>query len=227
MPSAKFTPRVVRANRRHADDRDIRSAHHGWFYSSKLDSFVPYRGTLSFDFLTLAEAHPRVLSISSKAEPVQWWNGTTWVTYHPRYVVSVRTGRRDISRSIDIEVLSSRDVKDDQLKLNRVRRECQSTGRQFLIFTERQCRVQPRLTNCKFILQHAGSAIAMEDDCQHIRETARVRGHFTLNEVVAIGTLTYPQAYSATLCLVGRGELTFPLGRRFDGNTVVRRRVGA
>ena len=227
MPSAQFTPRVVRANRRHLNDRDIRSAHHGWFFSPKLNANIPYRGTLAFDFLTLAEAHPRVLSISNVVEPVLWWNGTTWVTYHPRYAISVRTGRLDISRSIDVEVLSSRDVKDDQLKLNRVRRECQSTGRQFLIFTERQCRVQPRLTNCKFILQHSGNAIAVEGDCQHIREIARVRDHFTINEVVETGVLPYARAYSATLSLVGRGELSFPLGRRFDGNTVVRRRIGA
>lgn len=227
MPSAQFTPRVVRANRRHDFDRDIRIAHHGWFFSPKRGENIPYRGTLAFDFLTVAEAHPRVVGIEHKTDPVEWWNGSTWITYYPRYSLQVRTGRRDLTRYIDVEVMSAAELRDDRLRMNRIRRECLAGGRQFMVFTERQCRVQPRLTNCKFILQHSGEQIASEEDRALIRQIAIGTRHFTLNQVVETGVLTYPRAYSAVLSLVGLGDLTFPLGRRFDGDSVIRRRVGA
>lgn len=227
MPSAQFTPRVVRANRRHKGDRDIRVAHHGWFYSPKLAANIPFRGTLALDFLINAEAHPSVISITNRCEPIQWWNGQDWEDYFPRYALLVRTGRRDVARTIDVEVMFTGELAEQQIKYGRIARECRSLGRQFMVFTERHCRVQPRLTNSKFILQHSGTAVAVEGDCALIRQVSAATSSFTLNDLVKIGVLPYPRAYSAALNLVGRGELWFPLGRRLDGNTVMRRRAGA
>lgn len=186
---------------------------------------LPYRGLLSCEFLTLAEAHPQVLHISHRPRPVQWWNGEEWETYYPRYAVVMKTGVRGVSRTVDIEVANSAEYSADRRKYARIKRQCGKDGRLFLVFTEKHIRVEPRLTNAKIILTQAGKGLVSSEDKNLIRQIAHGTKNFTLNQLVEIGVLSYDRAYSAALNMVANGELSISLTRQFDGNTVIARRA--
>ena len=222
MVSVNTAPRVVRANRRHPDDRDRRLAHHGWFYSWRTRSMLPYRGLLAFDFLNLAEAHPSVVSVTKDLEPLDWWNGREWEAYYPRYSVNLKTGLRGVSRTLDVEVMTSQELKASRHRFACIRHEYRERSRRLFVFTERRIRVQPRLNNCKFILSQAGSGIVSPNEQALIRQVSSSTASFTLNDIVGLGVLTYGRAYATVLNMVATGELGFALGRRFDGETPIR-----
>jgi hypothetical protein len=225
MPPVTRAPRVVRANLRGPNDRGATLAHHGWFYSWKTDRMLPYRGLLAFDFLNLAEAHPRVLAIRSKGRAVAWWSGATWEIYRPRYTLILRTGVTGVTSPLDVEVLPSFEHEAERLKYDRIRRECRREGRHFRVFTEKAIRIEPRLTNAKIVLSQAGRGLVPDRDRAVIRRVAHDTEDFTLNGLVAAGVLPYARAYAAALNLVAAGELAIPLARQFDGDSPIRRRV--
>tara|TARA_R110002020_G_scaffold50821_6_gene143893 strand:+ start:2685 stop:3251 length:567 start_codon:yes stop_codon:yes gene_type:complete len=183
---------------------------------------LPYRGLLAFDFLTLAEAHPKVISVTNAVQPVNWWSGREWEAYYPRYSVSLKSGVRGVTRTVDVEVLTSLELEAGRHRFARIRRQFRAQSRTFLVFTEKRVRVQPRLNNCKFILSQAGSGLVSQAEQALIRQISSSTASFTLNEVVGLGVLTYPRAYATVLNMVAAGELGFALGRRFDGDTPIR-----
>jgi len=229
MPTAIYTPRVVRANRRvdpernerFGEERDIRVAHHGWFASWKLRSNIPYRGLDAFHFLCLAEVHPSVTSISSVTDPIPWFDGRDWQDYYPRYSVAIHQHRLEADRHVDVEVMSSLQFRSERRRFARIRRAAREENRHLLVFTERQLNIEPRRTNAKFILSQAGEGLVTEEERSLIMQIASGTGQFCLNDVVATQVLSYPRAYAAALNLVACGDLQFSLGRRFDGSTLM------
>lgn len=224
MPAINRSPRVVRATRRTSADRDQHLAHHGWFYSWKRNANIAYRGLLAFDFLSLAEAHPMVVRTLDESESIDWWEGSTWSRHVPQYTLVTKTARRGVERKIDIDVLWSDQRREHQMREARLRRECSAVSRLYIVLTEKQLRVEPRRTNVKFILSQAGQGIVTEEEKNLVRQIAIGTQHFSLNEVVGLGVLSYARAYTATLNMVATGELQFSLGRRFDGETRIWRR---
>lgn len=227
MPTAIFTPRVVRENRRvdkHRNERswaerDIRVAHHGWFTSWKLRTTIAYRGLDAFHFLCLAELHPSVAFVFGTTEGFDWFDGSDWQTYHPRYVITLRANRFGVQRLVDIEVLSSIQMSEERGRWRRIRSAAREAGRTLLIFTERQLNAEPRRTNAELVLHQAGDGLVTEEERSLLWKIAIGTKSFSLNEVVATQLLIYPRAYSTALNMVARGELQFSLGRRFDGDT--------
>ncbi|WIJ25209.1 hypothetical protein [Devosia sp. RR2S18] len=217
-------PAVVRANRRNGTPDQLR-AHHGYFYSWKLDALIPYRGLLAFDYLTLTEADPRVIQIDTSLESVQWTDGTQWKDYRARYGVVRRTRRGAVPHTVEVEVLNSKTLTEQYRTYSRIKRAFKEEGRQLLIFTEKQIRIEPRLTNSKLILTHAGNGICKEEDLALVRQVAAGTAPFSLNQLVENCVLTYPRAYGAVLNLVASGELVFPMGKVFDGDSPVMRRI--
>ncbi len=223
MPAVTRVPAVVRANRRFADDKDIRSAHHGWFMSRKDGRAIPYRGVLASKFLELAEAHPGVLRVESKPKPIQWWNGSSWGLYRARYALTCRAGSG--TRKVEIEVLTDAELANNEGRWKRIRRAYRQERRTLLTFTQHSILVEPRLTNAIIINSYAGAGIVPTSDEQVLRLTIADIDEFTINGLVAISPLSYPRAYGAVLNSVAAGDLRFFQGRLFDGNTVITRKV--
>ncbi len=226
MPYVTSTPKVMRENRRHKNDRDRRTAHHGYFYSFRRDEMIPYRGTLAFDFLVLAEAHPDTLRIDTRPPPIPWWDGDGWTDYYPRYVVTLRHGDVPGSvRRIDVEVLYSFELERRKAEFDAIRCEATQQFRAFEWFTEKDLRVEPRLTNAKTILQYAGPDQAPEDAVATVRQVSRGTKAFTIDELVATGALSFRHALVATLNLVASGELEIETHRIIDGASRITRRA--
>tara|TARA_A100001391_G_scaffold149716_2_gene107178 strand:+ start:11 stop:691 length:681 start_codon:yes stop_codon:yes gene_type:complete len=221
MPYVTSAPRVVRANRRFDGDADHPKAHHGWFYSWKLSAQIPYRGTLANVFLSLAEAHPAVLHTLHRTDPIDWWDGTAWRQYHPRYRLVLKTRTRGLVRHVDVEVISKQQLERQAERYRRIKREFRFAHRILTVLTGEQLLIEPRNTNVQFILSQAGDGIATDEERSLILQIAIATRRFSLNEIVAAGTLSYARAYCATLNLVATGELKFGLGRLFDGDTPI------
>ena len=222
--------RPIRANYRSPKpmrmprDRDSMAEQEGAFRSHKSGELLPFKGTLEFDFLMLAEAHPLVLYITSRPRLIQLQDTCNREVYRPRYGIVLKIiGKRGLSRIIDVDVVSHAQLKAGRIKFARIRDACHAADRVFMVFTERSIRTEPRLTNAKLISTQAGDGSTRDEDRTLIRQVADKSKGFSLNQLVEIGTLTYPRAQSAILNMVARGELCFPLGIRFDGNTVVAR----
>ncbi|MCJ2046804.1 hypothetical protein MKK58_20015 [Methylobacterium sp. J-078] len=219
MATVTRAPLVVRTNKRGSNDRNSRLAHHGWFNYWRTETSLAYRGTLAFEFLTLAAVHPSVRDIRQHAEPVWFWNGGDWEEYRPRYELVLATDLPGVTRRVDVEVLSSVELRQERLKYRRIARECRKEGRRFLVFTERQVHAESRLTNAELVLTQAGEGLVSDHDLEQVRQAVDEGLSLTLNGLVAKGVLQYPRAYAAVLNLVARGEISFRPSRRFDGNT--------
>lgn len=223
MPSAKFSPAVVKANRRHPQDRDLRTAHHGWFASHKDGSMIPTRGTLAAPFLELVHMQPAVRRVDPNPEPIQFWNGRDWDVYRAMYAV-VRKGKAGTAdRVVDVEVLTDLTLVRDKAKWKRIRQACRQENRTLLIFTNHSILAEPRLTNAMIVNTQAGSGLIPRADLEAVLKATQGSLTFTLNEVVAKGVLSYGQAYGAVLNMVASGELSFATNRLFDGDTPMSR----
>lgn len=223
MPSTIHAPRVVKAVRQHLKDGsgDRRLAHHGYFYSWKVDALLAYRGTLAFDFLVTCEANPEVLSISKGRVPMHWHDGETWQEYIPRYAVTLRDGADGAARVVDVEVITTLEKAKRREELARLKVEASRHGRCFKVFTEKKVRVEPRLSNCKLILQQGGPNLVQTEDLNLIRQVAYGSATFSLNELVRLGVLPYARAYKAALNMVAAGELSIELDRPIDGESLI------
>lgn len=219
MPSAIHVPRVVKANRRPSSAGDRRLAHHGYFYSWKMQTLLPYRGTLAFDFLVTSEANPAVISIAVGGAPIAWFDGEVWQQHFPRYSVTLSDGADGAARVVAVEVATSIEKTKREEAFQRLRIEARRSRRVFQVFTEKDVRVEPRLSNCKLILQQAGRDVVPIEDVNLVRQVAYGTATFSLNELVRLGVLPYPRAYSATLNMVATGELSIELHRPIDGDS--------
>jgi hypothetical protein len=225
MTSTIHVPRVVKAVRHDPQDSsgDRRLAHHGYFYSWKMDAMIAYRGTLAFDFLVTSEANPDVLSIAKGGAPLAWYDGEGWRQYIPRYSVTLRDGPDGAARTIAVEVASSVEEAKRAEEFHRLRVEARRNRRSFQVFTEKQVRVEPRLSNCKLILQQAGRHLVPIQDVNLIRQVAYGTATFSVNELVRLAVLPYGRAYSAALNMVATGELSIELDRPIDGDSRIGR----
>lgn len=226
MSSTFWKPRVVSANTAGRDlsdqpfgSRGNRSSHHGWFMSHKLGANIPYEGLDAFHFLCLAEVHPAVRLIAKGADPINWFDGSTWRKYHPRYSIALRRHRLEADSCLDIEILSSRQVAAVRRQLRRVSLDAREEGRRLLVFTEKHINIEPRLTNAKLVLFQAGEGLVTAEERSLLTLAAERTEDFSLNEIVAAQMLTYDRAYATALNMVAAGELQFSLGRLFDGNS--------
>ncbi|TXM73742.1 hypothetical protein FV218_11040 [Methylobacterium sp. WL69] len=219
MATITRAPLVVRLNDRGENDSNSRLAHHGWFYYWRAEGILSYRGSLAYDFLHLAAAHPAVREINQRAEPIEWYNGREWETYRARYEIVLVTTLPGVFRYVDVEVLTSADLRKDRDKYRHIRREYREAGRHFLVFTEKTILVLPRLTNAMLVLCQAGEGLVSEHDLERVRSVGDEYVSLTLNALVASGVLPYDRAYAAALNLVARGELFFRTSEEFNGDT--------
>lgn len=219
MATITRAPLVVQLNRRGPNDLDQRLAHHGWFNYWKADRQLAYRGLLAFNFLNLAAVNPAVLEIRQVAREVSWWDGRVWDVYRPRYELLLASASAKLVHRVDVEVISSVELKANRRKFDRISCECREAGRRFLVFTEATVLAEPRLTNARRILAQAGEGLVPEQDLDLVRQVSEGTADFCINELVDIGVLPYQRAYAAVLNLVARGELNFRLSRPFNGST--------
>lgn len=225
MPSAQFTPKVVRANRRFAGDRDQRTAHHGWFMSHKDGTAIPCKGMLAHPFLELVHMRPKVVRVDARPPAIQWWSGSEWEMYRARYGVVLKGRPGNPLRLVEVELLTDLELVRDSRKWKRIRNAYRQEGRRFAIFTNHHVLAEPRLTNAMVVNSQAGPEIVAAKDKDAILSATEGLVTFSINGLVENGVLDYRQAYGAVLNLVAAGELKFMTGRQFDGDTPVFRRV--
>lgn len=226
MPYITSVPRVVREAQRGRAGRPDAGAYtsnHMFFFSPKLGEQIACRGTLAFDFLVSAEANPDVVSITNRARPIHWWNGKAFKEYRPRFSITVRDGGPGVARIIDVEVMSSITYAAQLEKMSRIKIEARASNRVFEVFTEKDIRVEPRLTNYRLIVTQGGDRQVPDADKNLIRQVAYGSQTFSLNELVVIGVLPYSRAYRAALNLVAAGELNIQLDRPIDGDSRIGR----
>lgn len=223
MPYVTSVPRVVREAQRGRLDTGAYTSNHMFFFSPKLGQQIACRGTLAFDFLVSAEANPQVVAITNKARPIQWWNGERFEAYRPRFSITIRGGAPGAGRIIDVEVMTSHQYADKRWKMNRIEVDARASNRLLQVFTEKDIRVEPRLTNCRLIVTQGGDRQVPDADKNLIRQVAYGSQTFSLNELVVIGVLPYPRAYRAALNLVAAGELNIQLDRSIDGDSRIGR----
>jgi hypothetical protein len=225
MPTARFTPKVVRANRRFAGDRDQRTAHHGWFMSHKDGTAIPCKGLLAHPFLELVHMRPEVVRVEAKAPILQWYASGDWELYRARYglVLKGREGYAD--KMVEVELLNDLELVRDAWKWKRIRQAYRDEHRSFAIFTNHKVLAEPRLTNAMIVNSQAGEGLVSFKDKDAILSATQDSVTFSINELVEKGVLDYAQAYGAVLNLVAAGVFKFNTGRKFDGDTPVFRRV--
>ncbi|WP_166145195.1 hypothetical protein [Methylosinus sp. RM1] len=220
------TPKVVRANRRSEDSRDTRTAHHGWFFHARTGEMIPYKKKLAADFLLVTAIDPDVLKFSTKPEPLQWWNGSTWETYRPRYAIH-RAGQPAgvVDVVVDVEVLHGFEYAQNRLMYERLKRDAESKSRRFAVYTEKEIMAEPRYTNALRIFAHAAPRTVPEDDVEAVRAFADANPLFTLDGVIASIGLDFERAYSAVLNLVALGALAIDSSIPFDRRAPIRGRI--
>ena len=184
---------------------------------------LAYRGTLAFDFLVCCEANPDVLSIARGGPPFAWYDGAGWRQYIPQFTVALREGPDGAARMVAVEVATSLERAKRLAEFQKIQVEAKRNRRSFRVFTEKDVRVEPRLTNCKLILQQAGRELVPSHDINLVRQVAYGTATFSINELVRIGVLPYARAYCAVLNMVAAGELWIELDRPIDGDSRIGR----
>jgi hypothetical protein len=185
---------------------------------------IPYKGEWAFKYLMIAAADPNVISISPKAQIIHWWNGERWEAYRPRYTVTLRHLPGGVARVIDVEVLNLHEYRVDRWKYNRIAREAISENRTFKVYHSDEIRAEPRYTNALIIDSRAKDGLCSPGDLWAIRDFAKERETFTINEIVVTGVMEFEHAYTAVLHLVAAGEFEIRLDILFDRFSPVRKR---
>jgi hypothetical protein len=222
MPAVTKTPAVVRAN----GDESRAMVIYGWFSFRRTGAFIPFKGMLAYDFLTLVALDPDVFDISKRVRIIPWYDGKQWQQHAPRYAIHRRQCATAPVTVSYVDVLWSRERKANAPKFERLEREAVANNIDYRWFTEQEVRVNPRLLNAKIVQKFADAKVISRSALEAIRDFADERDSFSVSEAVSAGVADYADAYGASLHFVGTGRLTFPLGRRFDADSrITRRRV--
>lgn len=221
MASITRTPAVVRAN----GDATRQWSTYGWFSFRRTGALVPFKGALAHDFLTLIAANPDVFRISKEVRVLQWYDGEQWRRHAPRYAVYRRRRASEPPSLLLVDVLWSWELARNQTKYARLRKEADESNLNYRVFTEQDVRVDPRLLNAKTVQKFAAANSVRKDVVEAVWRFADDREDFSVDDVVSAGVASYADAYAGALHLVAIGRLTFPLGRRFDADSRIAKRV--
>jgi hypothetical protein len=90
-------------------------------------------------------------------------------------------------------------------------------GVRFLVFTEEQICIQPRLSNCEIMLRHGAPPDDVPAEIAVRDVLAAMSGESTIGEVRAAGAaIGSHRRYSAIMRLALRGEISLDLSQRFS-----------
>jgi hypothetical protein len=204
------------------------SSWRGEFGSQKGVGPTPFESLLERDFQTILCADYRIHQYGVQPHTLTYWtpnaNGSrTKHTYVPDFVARDKEGRVMIIevKASYFTTLSYWKSREPYIK------EAYDLdhGAPFLLFTERDIRIQPRLANFEIMLRHRGPPDDPQAE-QTVRDILRIlNGDTTIGEVCAQGRLPAPpgadRCYTAIMRLALRGELSLDLSKPFSPSTRV------
>lgn len=202
----------------------------GVFASTKCLGLPIFDSLLERDFHTVLCTDPRVAAYAMQSHKLAYWtpqiDGTPIQrTYTPDFVIRLRDQRLAV-----IEVKSRAFVRSRYW----IEREpfirnayAEDFALEFLVLTERQIRIQPRLDNLRCILRY-GSRLADHEAEMKVRDTLRrsdapaVIG--AICEATALSSDHGERAYSALMRLHMKGEISLDLHVPLSASTKIHNR---
>jgi len=204
------------------------SSWRGEFGSQKGVGQTPFESLLERDFQTILCADYRIREYGVQTHTLTYWtpndNGSqTKRTYVPDFVACDKEGRILI---IEVKANYFTTLPYWQSREPYIREAYTlDHGVPFLLFTELDVRIQPRLANFEIMLRHRGPP----DDPQAklaVRDILRqLNGDATIEKVCAMGRLPAPpgsdRCYTAIMRLALRGEVSLDIAKPFSLSTRV------
>ncbi len=127
----------------------------GKFPSIKCGKMVWWESQLERDFLYLIEIDPDVLSYEEQPLKIEYFSDGKVRKYTPDFLV-IRTDRKQI-----VEVKDEKKAKKEEYVelFRKIGPICAQEGYEFIVATDREIRVQPRLKNVKFLFKYAKTPV--------------------------------------------------------------------
>lgn len=182
--------------------------------------------TLELDQHTLLSADPAVVRFAVQPHWLSFWtvdSGGYWVRrrYAPDIIAELRGGRRVV---IEVKGVTFANTEKWRLRERDIRSAYAEHGLDFVVFTEREIRNEPRLSNCKQMLRHRGFG----HDARHTLLVRRTISAATspstvsaiLNGVAQMGGEVDP-AFSVLMQFTLSGEVTIDLSAPLGDTSVV------
>ena len=192
-------------------------SYHGVFGGHKALGLAVFDSLLERDFQTVLCADPRIESYAVQSHQLTYWiprpDGTQKAHIYTPDICALRRN----GSPLVIEVKhSSFLTKEYWVKREpHIRRAyAEDHGVQYLVVTEREVRVQPRLTNFQIMLRHSQPFDDIEADIAARDALSRLPKNPRLGEVCDASMLRnnhLSRSYSALLRLALRGEITLDI----------------
>ncbi len=207
--------------------RGLTSSWDGYFASQKAEGFVRFESLLERDGLTLIEADPQIQRYAVQAHTLTYWasdgrGGSQKRSYTPDVVAQDRHGQMII-----VEMKAgyfARGPKWSQLEPDIRRAYQEDYGARFVLLTEADIRLQPRLSNCQVLLRHRApphdepATLVMELVLGEVADQPSVD---TACLRAAKRGLTRDRSFSALMRMALKGRVSFDMSRPINGAALV------
>lgn len=176
----------------------------GMLPSLKMNEMIKWESLLERDCAMLLEASRAVKAFWSQPFTFEYWDGQRYRIYTPDFLVEL-PGNKAL-----VEVKPMAKLEKYASRYKSISEECSKNDLPFVVLTEKQIRVQPKLDNIKLLYRFAWTQVTLD-------EGLACRKIFQENPVVSLG------AFQALLAKRGlRQELAYYLMYRqeidFDVN---------
>jgi hypothetical protein len=203
----------------------------GIFASTKCLGPADFESLLERDFQTLLCADPRVQAYAVQAHQLTYFTPGTQRTFIPRLytpdiVVQLRDGRIMVIE-VKAEFLAAQTQWQEREPYIR-EAYARDYAIQFVVVTERQIRIQPKLSNCESMLRYGARSsdpVAHLAICDVLGET---QGDLRVGEVCGSANIAdnrMSRAYSALLRMALTGEIELDLNQPLSLSTPIVKRA--
>lgn len=188
----------------------------GKFPSIKCGKMVWWESQLERDFLYLIEIDPDVLSYEEQPLKIEYFSDGKVHKYTPDFRV-IRTDRKQI-----VEVKDAKKAKKEEYVelFRRIGPICAREGYEFIVATDREIRIQPRLKNIKFLYKYAKTPITTAHQIL-LYTVFGDKETLTLGEIIR-GFASKGFRAATVYASIFRGILSIDLSRPINPETEVR-----
>lgn len=123
----------------------------GYFPSKKMGRMVAWESQIELDAILLFEFSPGVAAFQEQPEKIQYYVDGEQFTYFPDFEVVLTHGE-----TIHVEVKPASKLKKLELRnrLENIAMHYAKQSRKFRVLTDKEIRVEPRLSNLKLLTYH-------------------------------------------------------------------------
>jgi hypothetical protein len=188
----------------------------GKFPSLKNGRAVWYESLLERDFMHLLEADPDVISYKEQPFKIRYALNGKIHLYTPDLLVARRLKRQIAEVKPEVEAVTE----EFQQLIRCVAPICGKDGYEYLVMTEKQIRMQPRLKNIKLLQKYSRARVNYKAQLDAYAFFAK-RKEAALNEVFDYFAYT-GAAKNIVYALIYWGVLSIDLNRAISPNSIVR-----